>query len=162
MPLMLFADVGIAMWLIFSERLTADTIIAGLIVVALVTFFLYRLGMWNPAREKLFLTRIIPFIGFLFRLVFEVCKANVHMIGVVLSDNPDARISPRLVAHRTKLRTAKGRVALANSITLTPGTVTVDVGDDCVYVHAIDAYAYDGLTHSVLEKRLERMEGGLR
>ena len=162
MPIMLFADTGFAMWLVFNEHLSLDTIIAGLIVIAMLTFFLYRLGMWNPARDKLFLARIIPFIFFLFNLVIEVCKANIHMIGIVLSDDPNARISPRIVAHKTKLRTQKGRVALSSSITLTPGTVTVDVGDDCVYVHAIDDRSYEGLNNSALERRLLRMEEGLR
>ncbi|MBQ9527459.1 MAG: Na+/H+ antiporter subunit E [Fretibacterium sp.] len=162
MPVMLFADIGFVMWLVFSERLSADTVVAGLGVVAALTFFLYRFGMWNPARDKLFLARIIPFIAFMFNLVIEVCKANIHMIGIVLSDDPDACISPRIVAHKTKLKTSKGRVALSSSITLTPGTVTVDVGDDCVYVHAIDVRSREGLNNSALERRLLRMEEGLR
>ena len=55
------------------------------------------------------------------------------------------------------IKSDAGKVALANSITLTPGTVTVDVGDDYVYVHAIDEYAEEGLANSVLEKKIERM-----
>ena len=154
MPVLLFLA-----WLVFSERITIDVIAVGIIAVALLTIILYRIGIYDPGKDFRYAAKIAAVLGFICSLIVEVCKANIHMIALVLSDKPEERISPRIVSHRTKLRSAAGRVALANTITLTPGTITVDVGDDCVYVHAIDAHVYDGLQNNPLERQLERMEG---
>ena len=156
MPILLFA-----LWLAYSGRVTVDVVITGVIAVVLIVAFLARFCGWSVQRDIQFAARIIPFIGFVCRLIVEVFIANFHMIALVLSKDPNARIRPRIVAHKTNLKTSTGRVALANSITLTPGTVTVDVGDDCVYVHAIDEYAQEGLAHNALEKQLENMERNL-
>ncbi|MBP3890567.1 MAG: Na+/H+ antiporter subunit E [Solobacterium sp.] len=153
MPILLFL-----LWLIFNERVTVDVLIIGLIVVAAVCLICRKIGIWDPQKDIKTLSKIPGMIGFVLRLVLEVFKANIHMIALVLSANPNERIHPKIVKHYTKIQSEGGRVALANSITLTPGTVTVDVADDYVYVHAIDEYAEEGLSHSVLEEKIERME----
>ena len=157
MPVLLFI-----LWLIFSARVSIDVIIVGLIAVALITIFMAKFTGWSISKDIKFVGKIIPFIGFCLRLIFEVLKANIHMIGIVLSDKPDDRIKPKIVAHKTKLQTATGKVCLANSITLTPGTVTVDVDGDTVYVHAIDAKAEEGLKTNPLERQLVKMEGRVK
>ena len=156
MPILLFA-----LWMVFNERITLDVVIVGLIGVALITAFLAKYSDWSVKKDVQFAGKILPFIAFLLALIGEVIKANVHMIRLVLSKNPDSLIQPRIVAHKTDLKTQTGRVALANSITLTPGTVTVDVVDDIVYVHAIDDVAKDGLGDNSLERKLEKMERSL-
>lgn len=156
MPILLFI-----LWLVFNERITSDVIIAGLIVVALLSLFLAKFTGWSVARDMKFAARIPAFIGFVLRLIVEVFKANIHMIALVLSDKPNEIIAPKIVKHKTPLNTSVGRVALANSITLTPGTITVDVGDGGVYVHAIDDLAVSGLQDGVLEQKLINMEKGL-
>ena len=153
MPILLMG-----LWLLFNERITIDVIVAGIIVIALLCFFLHKIGVWSPQGDLKVASLIPAWIGFVLRLVYEVFKANIHMIALVLSPNPNERISPRIVKHKSKLKSSGLLVALANSITLTPGTVTIDVGDDSVYVHAIDEYALEGLDQSVLEKKLENME----
>lgn len=156
MPILLFI-----LWLVFNERITSDVIIAGVIVVALLSLFLAKFTGWSVARDKKFAARIPAFIGFVLRLIVEVFKANIHMIALVLSDKPNEIIAPKIVKHKTPLKSSIGRVALANSITLTPGTITVDVGDGGVYVHAIDELAASGLQGGVLEQKLINMEKGL-
>ena len=156
MPILLFA-----LWLVFNERITIDVVIVGLIGVAIITAFLAKYSDWSIKKDVQFAGKIPSFIVFILALVAEVIKANVHMIKLVLSKNPDSLIKPRIVAHKTNLKTQTGRVALANSITLTPGTVTVDVVDDIVYVHAIDDMAKDGLGENALERKLENMERSL-
>ena len=154
MPILLFLA-----WLMFNGRVTVDVIVVGVIAVALLTFILHRIGVYDPGKDMAYASKILPFLGFVLSLIIEVFKANIHMILLVLSPRPEEKINPCIVAHKTKLRTPAGLVGLANTITLTPGTVTVDVGDDCVYVHAIDAHAYEGLKNNPLERQLERMEG---
>lgn len=156
MPILLFA-----LWLLFNERVSVDVIVAGVIAVILVTLFLKKFCGWSVARDMEFASRILVFLGFVLRLIWEVVKANVNVIGIVLSDEPERKINPVIVKHKTKVHTSVGRVALANSITLTPGTVTVDVGEDGVYVHALDVRSCEGLDNNPLEKMLENMERGL-
>jgi len=156
MPVLLFI-----LWLIFSERLGPDVVIVGLIAVVLVTIFMAKFGGWSINKDLKLLGKVVPSIVFVLKLIYEVCKANIHVIGIVLSDKPNERINPRIVAHKTKLATDGGKVALANSITLTPGTVTVDVDGDTVYVHALDDVSRDGLSSNPLERQLEGMERNL-
>ena len=154
MPVLLFV-----LWLMFNERITIDVIIFGIIIVAVLSLAIKMIGLWDPSKDIQRISRIPSAIGFVLRLVYEVFKANIHMIMLVLSPNPNERIRPKILRHYSNIKTDGGLVALANSITLTPGTVTVDVGDDYVYVHAIDEYAEEGLKDSVIEKQIERMEG---
>lgn len=156
MPILLFL-----LWLVFNGRITPDVVITGVVAVAALTWFLSRFAGWSVKRDGLFLARIPAFIGFVLKLIVEMCIANIHMIALVLSDKPNETIKPRIVKHKTSLKTGTGRVALANSITLTPGTITVDVGDGCVYVHAIDDRSRKGLENSALENKLIQMEKGL-
>lgn len=156
MPILLFL-----LWLMFNERISVDVIIAGVLVVALLSYLLKKLGLWSMQNDMQVVSRIPAMIGFVIRLVYEVFKANIHMVALVLSPNPNERIKPKILKHKNPIKTDAGRVALANSITLTPGTVTVDVGDDYVYVHAIDEYAEQGLENSVLQMKIEGMEKDL-
>ncbi len=68
-------------------------------------------------------------------LLWLVLKANVDVAWRVI--HPKMPIRPGIVKVKTTLRTAAGRVLLANSVTLTPGTFTVDLVDDTLYIHWI-------------------------
>lgn len=68
-------------------------------------------------------------------LMWEIIKANIDVVKVILT--PDMVLTPRLIRIKTLPRTDFGRMLFANSITLTPGTVTVDLDDDEFIVHAL-------------------------
>ena len=71
-----------------------------------------------------------------FRWLFgEIIKANIAVVRAVLS--PELKVSPTLVRIPTPQKTDIGKVMFANSITLTPGTVSVDIQDDHILVHAL-------------------------
>jgi len=74
----------------------------------------------------------VIYLGWLF---VEIVKANVAVVRAVLS--PDMAVSPTLTRIPTPQKTDVGKVMFANSITLTPGTVSVDVQDDHILVHAL-------------------------
>lgn len=81
-------------------------------------------------------------VVFLFVFVCYVIRANIDVAYRVL--HPAMPIKPGIVRVRTKLRTASARTALANCITLTPGTLTIDIADDGVfYVHWINVLTTD-------------------
>ena len=117
MPVLLFV-----LWLMFNERITIDVLIVGIIIVVLLCVAMKMVGLWNPSKDIQALSRIPSAIGFVLRLVYEVFKANIHMIMLVLSPNPNERIRPKILRHYTNIKSDGGLVALANSITLTTGT----------------------------------------
>ena len=91
-------------------------------------------------------------------LLWEIVKSNLHVARVIL--DPRLPVSPQLVRMPTTQRTDLGRVVLANSITLTPGTLTLDLRDDEVLVHALTGEAADGLRTGEMDARVTAMERG--
>ncbi|MBR0069480.1 MAG: Na+/H+ antiporter subunit E, partial [Synergistaceae bacterium] len=71
---------------------------------------------------------------------------------------PEIDVEPCIVKFNTKLKTEPARIALANSITLTPGTITVSLEGDELLVHALSREMADGLEGSMFENLLMRME----
>ena len=101
---------------------------------------------------------------FIYLLVFlgELIKSNLDVARRVLS--PALPINPGIVEVKTKLTSRMGRMILSNSITLTPGTLTVDVKDDRLFIHWIDVKSEDieEATNQIVrkfEKYLEEIYG---
>ena len=93
---------------------------------------------------------------YFFTLLSEIFKANLQVIRLVLA--PVIEVEPCLVRFRTDLRTEAARVALANSITLTPGTLTVSLEGNDLLIHALDRDMARGVDESVFVRHLRRME----
>ena len=96
---------------------------------------------------------ILAYLGV---LIWEIIKANAATLKLIVS--PHTRVHPVIVRFRADLRTRTARVLLANSITLTPGTITVSVEDDRFCVHCLDKELAEGMEDSVFVKLLEEME----
>jgi multicomponent Na+:H+ antiporter subunit E len=90
-------------------------------------------------------------------LALEIVRANLHVARVVLA--PSLPIDPRLVRLRHPLPHNLARMTLANSITLTPGTVTLDVVDDEYLVHALTVPMAEGLSEGELPRRVGAVFG---
>ena len=90
-------------------------------------------------------------------LVNEIVKANLTMIHYLLS--PQILPEPALVRFRTDLKTHTAQVLLANSITLTPGTITVEMKDGEYLIHCYDKTMGEGLDSSVFVSMLKKLEG---
>ena len=75
--------------------------------------------------------------GYMVWLFYQVVIANIHILRLALSPKGFALIDPKVIRHKIAFRTDFARYALANSITLTPGTVTVKIDDDYLLIHAI-------------------------
>lgn len=99
---------------------------------------------------------------FLFTFIVELFKANFDVARRVLT--PSLPINPGIVEVKTKLTSKIGRVILADSITLTPGTFTLELQGDRLFVHSIDVQSTDVMENTRLivekfEKYLEVMYG---
>ncbi len=101
-------------------------------------------------------------IIYLFVFLFELIKSNLDVARRVIT--PSLPINPGIVEVKTKLKSRMGRMILANSITLTPGTLTIDIQDDTLYIHWIDVKSEDinEATEQIVrkfEKYLEKIYG---
>lgn len=92
------------------------------------------------------------FIKYIPWLLHQILLANIHVASLVLS--PKMPINPRVLTFKTKLETDISNVTLANSITLTPGTITMDIRDGVFYVHALSQKVADDLNAGEMEDRV--------
>ena len=90
-------------------------------------------------------------------LAWEIVKANIDVARIILS--PSLPISPVMVKLRPSQKSDLGLVMYANSITLTPGTISVDVEPGEILVHAISREAAAGLGDGEMDRRVTQMAG---
>ena len=150
------APVYFILWLTMNGRVTTETVTLGILVSAALHLFSRRFLSVRPMSPASML-RLLPGGLFYLALLFiEIVKANLQVIRLVLS--PVIEVEPCLVRFRTDLRTEAARVALANSITLTPGTLTVSLEGNDLLIHALDRDMAWGVDESVFVRHLRRME----
>ena len=149
--------VFLVLWIILNERLTLEILWIGLIVSALVDLFcLGILGVKGRLKLPARLRLALGWIRYVGCLLSEVFRCNMAVIRLIVS--PRLEVEPELHFFRTRLRTDAGRVALANSITLTPGTITCTLEGDTLCVHALDSTTGAGVESSGFEERLLELE----
>ena len=142
------------LWVLLNGRVTAEILCFGAVVSALLYWFLTRFTGWSWAREKQFLGLVPLFLAYLVNLVRETVKAAWDVLLVAL--NPAMHPEPVLVEFRSGLRKEYQNVILANSITLTPGTITVFQERDRFVVHALRREYAEGLNKSSFVRLLRR------
>ncbi|MCP3849416.1 MAG: Na+/H+ antiporter subunit E [Gammaproteobacteria bacterium] len=122
-------------WIMLNGTLATDSLIVGVVVSLSITLlFCSGLSFFTEFRA----TPQAFIAGFFYYAYFfrELIKSNFKLAAIVLS--PSLPIKPGIVKVRTRLKTKMGRLMLANSITLTPGTLTVELDDEWLYVHCVD------------------------
>ena len=107
------------------------------------------------------MTKITSAIHLVGSFLYTLVQANLTVALIVLS--PRLRIRPAIVAYRTDLRSSAAITALANMITLTPGTLTIEISSDqrTLYVHALDMNDKERLLESIrysFERHLLELE----
>lgn len=134
-------------WLLFTWSLDPGALAAGALsslAVSLVTWSMFVDE--TEAGKRAHLPRPHYFLLFLGVLVFNMYVASFRVLWQIVRGN----INPRIVHFRTHLKTDIARVVLTSSITLTPGTITLDLDEDHLVVHWLDART----THSRYAGRL--------
>ena len=123
-------------WPFVDGRVDLQIVVAGLVASALVSLLFHEL---LPKEHMVFLNpvRLFWLLAYIPVFLFYVLEANLDVVYRAL--HPRMPINPGIVKIKTKLKTESGITALANSITLTPGTLTVDLTDDgFLYIHWIN------------------------
>lgn len=152
------AAVLLVFWLLLSGHFTPFLVISGAVLAVLIAWLVG--GMLGTADEEGVPLDLVP-RGLLYWpwLVAEAVKAALSVAAIIV--NPALPIAPRLIRVKTSQKTAIGTAIYANSITLTPGTVTVEANrhNNELLVHALTKAGADGLAAGEMDRRVTAMEG---
>lgn len=143
-------------WIFLNGTVTAEICLVGLAGTALAALLMYVLFRYSPKRDLHILSKVPFFLLYLCVLLIEIFKANLKVIHIIL--HPEKEISQGIVLFEPGLRTNAARFILANSITLTPGTITVRAEKRRFTVHCLDRSMMDGFTDGTLMKLLRKLE----
>ena len=145
-------------WVLLCGRLTLEIGITGAVISALVYAFICAFLDYSPKRELSILCRLPRLTAYILFLVCQIFLSSMATVRLIWSWKK--RPEPQLRLFHARLRTDEAKVMLANSITLTPGTITVHHQGDLYVVHCLDRAFAEGLEDSAMERRLARLEGG--
>ena len=149
------------LWILFNGRFTADAgmlqiCIVGLVATAFTGVIAYKV-LHIPIKTELKFIKKIPLLAlYAVVLVKEIILSNLKMVGFIFSKKNSTE--PVMIQVKIPLETNFCKVILANSITLTPGTITADFSDDIFTIHCIDASLAEGIESCSFVKILERLE----
>ena len=135
-----------ALWLVLSATLHPAHVALGAVVACAVAWVTPQ---GPPMQRRVSLPAAL---GYLPWLLVRVLKSGLHVSLLIL--NPSLPIAPRLVHHKTNLTSDGEIVVLGNSITLTPGTVTVEAKPGELIVHAIDGESIKGLESGEFDAKI--------
>jgi multicomponent Na+:H+ antiporter subunit E len=130
----------LSIWIAANSSVAVDSVAAGALIAAAVGYTVTRKnGAWqtiyfSPSRLRHFLLYTGVF-------VVELVRANLNMMRYVYSPRID--ITPGIVKIKVGLKSPVGRLALANSIALTPGSLVVDIQGDILFIHWLDVKSTD-------------------
>ena len=121
-----------AVWLLFSARVDLFSLLSGLVGALLISLVTYKVFIAeHEASFRFVMPRFHRLFIFFFVLVYYMYASSVKMMLAVFH----GRVNPRIVHFRTRLHSDLARMVLANSITFTPGTITLDLNEDHLTVH---------------------------
>ncbi|MBI4756162.1 MAG: Na+/H+ antiporter subunit E [Betaproteobacteria bacterium] len=148
-------------WGMLNGSLAQDVLGVGL-VAALVIAVLFRDGLAVLSEFRATPRAFFAAARYLPYFLKELVKSNLALAAIVLA--PDLPVNPGIVKVRTRLKSRMGRLLLANSITLTPGTLTVELDGEWLYIHwvTVESTDIEAATASIVagfERYLEVMYG---
>jgi len=146
-------------WLLLSGHFVAKYIIIGALSAGLVTFLtnslFYRTlrhGERVEVRTRLIFLQLWHFLAYLPWLLSRIIMANVQVAYLVL--HPKMPIDPGFFLFRTRMRKGMAQVTLANSITLTPGTITVSLENGNYIIHTLKPPLAQELADAVMQNKV--------
>lgn len=151
-----------AFWILLSGKFDLFHLSLGALCCLLVSFLTHDL-LFEKKDEKNRLATAARFVLYLPWLFYQIFKANLHVAYVCLHPRMKEIIDPQIIRFDSRLKDDVAKVTLANSITLTPGTITVHIEGREFVVHSIDSQAAGDLPGdeepSAMEKRIARVFG---
>jgi multicomponent Na+:H+ antiporter subunit E len=148
-------------WVLLNGSFALDVLLIGAIT-AFIVAFLFRANLAVVTEFRATPSAFAATARYVVYFLKELVKSNLRLASIVLS--PALPLNPGIVKTRTRLQSRMGRLMLANSITLTPGTLSVELDGEWLYVHwvTVESADIDAATASIVagfEQHLEVMYG---
>ncbi len=139
-----------AVWMMLTDTSRQEVLFGAGTAILIVLLFHRKLSVLEDV--KLTPKSLVFMVRYLFVFMWELLKSNLDVALRVIK--PALPINPGIVKVKTSLKSPLGRAFLANSITLTPGTLTVEMKGDFFYIHWIDVTTdnIEGATGSIVSK----------
>ena len=144
------------LWIIFNGKITMEILLIGMVISLLLYLFICKFLDYSLKKDIMQIKKLGLIIVYGFTLLKEIIIANVAVLKLVTSYKLIA--DPIIIKFKTSLQSETAKVMLANSITLTPGTITVSLTEDEFVVHCLDREFAKGIDDSVFIKLLLKME----
>ena len=143
------------LWIVFNGKITFEILWLGALICGGIYLLCWKFFGYDIKKERSYYKKIPLVIKYLFVLMVEILKANLVVVKLVLSGK---KVNPVLVEFSTGLRTEAAKFILSHSITLTPGTITVELKEDAFVVHCLDKSMSGGMEDSHFVQLLKKME----
>ncbi len=143
-----------AFWLLNSGHYTPLIILLGVASIAFVLVISHRMDVVDEESQPIYLTQNI-FYYYLW-LIKEMIQANITVVKHIWLGSDS--ISPSLRTIKISQKTDMGKVIYANSITLIPGTVAIDLIEDEIIVHALLTKDIESLMAGEMDRRVSQLE----
>ena len=143
-------------WLFFNGRIAWDVVTVGIAVCVLMGLLLKKAMGYSLKKELRFILRLPHLLRFILVLIKEIIASNIAVIKIIL--DPWSRLESQLYFFTPDLKTDMARVLLANTITLTPGTNTVQLKNGRLCIHVLNNDFAGGIESSDLTKEARRLE----
>ncbi len=143
------------LWIILNGKITLEICIFGVVISGGIYWFMCKYLEYKPGGIKGF-KKVFRGLAYIMVLAKEIAVSSFVVIKFVL--DKDIEIQPQIVFFKVPLKNELSKTILANSITLTPGTMTVEVQDDVFCVHALDYTLAQDFENSIFIKLLLKLE----
>lgn len=143
-----------AFWLLNSGHYNVLVLSLGFASIALILIISHKMDVVDNESQPIYLSRKI--LGYYLWLIKEVIKANITVVKHIWLG--EKSISPTLKTIKISQKTDMGKVIYANSITLTPGTVAIDLVDNKITVHALLSKDIESLEIGEMDRRVTLLE----
>ena len=154
MKYFILAGILALFWMLLSGHTSILLLTLGLASIALVTWLVSRMDRVDKGPIRMLLS--VKFLSYLLWLIGQVIITNIDVARRIW--NPSLPIKPACRKIKVSIKDPLIKTIYANSITLTPGTVTTEVGEDYFIVHALNVEGLDELEEGDMERRLSRLE----
>ena len=147
-----------AIWVIMNGRITLEVVLFGLAIATLMFAFICKFMDYSIKKEVWLFKNFFLLLWYVIVLIVEILKANFAVVKMIFSVK--YQIEPALVTFKSPLKTGFANFLLANSITLTPGTITVSSENGEFVVHCLDKDLAVGMDDSIFVHLLKKLEKG--
>jgi multicomponent Na+:H+ antiporter subunit E len=144
-----------ALWIVLNGRVTVELVIFGVVIASAVTFFANRIIGYSSSIERRLIRNFPVFLIYILNLIWEIIVSAFKMCDMVYSAKAP---EPVIIEFHSGFQTQLQNVLLANSITLTPGTITLFQEGDHFVVHCLRGEFGEGIEESSFVKLLRKIK----